>query len=92
MENLSIFVEKALYGIASELPSRIKDINHMLDFIDDLNNSNLYLKSVLLSFDIIDMFPSVDNKMEINSVKKFLDEKAGKDSPTQCVIEAMKFF
>ena len=92
MENLSIFVEKALYGIASELPSRINDINHMLDFIDDLNNSNLYLKSVLVSFDIIDMFPSVDNKMEINSVKKFLDEKACKDSPTQCVIEAMKFF
>ena len=88
MENLSIFVEKALYGIASELPSRIKDINHMLDFIDDLNNSN----SFLVSFDIIDMFPSVDNKMEINSVKKFLDEKACKDSPTQCVIGAMKFF
>ena len=70
MENLLIFVEKALYGIASELPSRIKDINHMLDFIDDLSNSSLYLKSVLVSFDIINMFPSVDNKMGINSVKK----------------------
>ena len=42
MEHLSIFVKKVLYGIASELSSRIKDINHMLDIIDDLNNSNLY--------------------------------------------------
>ena len=38
VEHLSIFVEKVLYGIASELPSRIKDTNHMLDIIDNVNN------------------------------------------------------
>ena len=31
MGHLSIFVEKVLYGIASELPSRIKDTNDMVD-------------------------------------------------------------
>ena len=31
IENLSIFVENIFYGISSELPSRIKDTNHMLD-------------------------------------------------------------
>ena len=31
IENLSIFVENVLYDIVSELPSRIKDTNHMLD-------------------------------------------------------------
>ena len=31
IENLSIFVENMFYGISSELPSRIKDTNHMLD-------------------------------------------------------------
>ena len=71
LENLSIFVEKVLYGIASELPSRRKDTNHMLDIIDDLNNSKLYPESVLVSFDIINMFPGIDNKMEISSVKYF---------------------
>ena len=89
MENLSIFVERVLYGITSELPSRIKDTNDMLDIIDDLNNSNLYPESVLVSFDIINMFPSIDNKMEINSVKNLLDERACKYPPTQCVIEAL---
>ena len=34
------------------------------------------------------MFPSIDNKMGINSVKKFLNERTCKDPPTQCVIEA----
>ena len=29
--NLSIFVENMFYGISSELPSIIKDTNHMLD-------------------------------------------------------------
>ena len=63
VEHLSIFVEKLLYGIASELTSRIKDTNHMLDVIDDLNNLNLHPESVLVSFDIINMFASIDNKM-----------------------------
>ena len=57
VEHLSIFVEKVLYGIASELPFTIKDTNHMLDIIDDLNNSSLYPESVLVCFDIINMFP-----------------------------------
>ena len=45
----------------------------MLDIIDDFNNSNLYPESVLASFDTINMFPSIDNKMGINSVKKSLN-------------------
>ena len=90
VEHLSIFVEKVLYGIASELPSRLKDTNHLLDIIDDLSNLNLHPESVLVSFDVINMFPSIDNKMGINSVKKFLDERVYKDPPTQCVIEALE--
>ena len=87
VKKLTIFVEKVLYGIARELPSRIKDTNHILDIIDDFNDSNLYRESVLVSFDIINMLHSIDNKMGINSVKKFLDERACKEPPTQCVIE-----
>ena len=33
IETLSIFVEKVLYDIASNLQSRIKDTEHMLDII-----------------------------------------------------------
>ena len=90
VEHLSIFVKTVLYGIVSELPSGIKDTNHMLDIIDDLNSSSLYPESVLVSFDIINMFPSIDNKMGINSVIKFLDERSCKDPPTQCVIDALE--
>ena len=44
-ENLASFVENALYDFARELPSRIKDTNHMLDIIDNLNSLDLPLKS-----------------------------------------------
>ena len=53
VKHLSIFVKKVLYGIASELASRVQDTNHVLDIIYDLDNSNLYPESVLMSFDII---------------------------------------
>ena len=48
IENLSIFVGNVLYDIASELPSRIKDTNHMLDIIDNLNFLDLPLNSKIL--------------------------------------------
>ena len=42
----------------------------MFDIIDDLNNLNLLPESVLVSFDITNMFPSIDIKMGINSAIK----------------------
>ena len=62
----------------------------MLDIIDDLNNLNLYFEPDLVSLDIINMFLSIGNKMRINFVVTFLDERACKDPPTQCVIEALE--
>ena len=62
IENLSIFVEKFLYREVLNIESRIQDMNEMLNIVDDLNNSNNLTSSCLLvSFDIINMFPSIDN-------------------------------
>ena len=63
----------------------------MLDIID-LNNLNLYPESVLVSFDIINMFPTIDDRMGIKSVMKLLNKTACKDPPTQCGIEALELF
>ena len=90
MENLSIFVENFLFELASELPSRIKDTCHMLEIIDDINNSNLSSNAILVSFDIVNMFPRIDNNMGIASVRKYLDGRECKDLPTDCVIEALE--
>ena len=90
VENLSIFVENVLFELASELLSRINDTCHMLEIIDDMNNSNLSSNAILLSFDLVNLFPSIDNNMEIASVRKYLDERECKDLPTDCVIETLE--
>ena len=41
IESLSIFVEKVLSDIASNLPSRIKDTGHILDVIEEVNSASL---------------------------------------------------
>ena len=86
MENLSIFVENVFLELASKLPSQIKDTCHMLEIIHDMNNSILSSSAILVSFDVVKMFPSIDNNMEIASVRKYLDERESKDLPTDCVI------
>ena len=65
---LSIFLEKALYDIASKLPSRIKDTGHMLDSTDEINSSDLPTNSILVGFGIVYMFPSIDNESGLKSV------------------------
>ena len=90
VENLPIFVENVLVELASKLPSRIKDTCHMLEIIDDMNNSILSSSAILVSFDVVNMFPSIDNNMGIASVRKYLDERESKDLPTDCVIEALE--
>ena len=90
VENLSIFVENVLFELASELLSQIKDTCHMLEIIDDMINSDLSSNAILVSFDIVNMFPSIDNNMGIASVRKYLDERECKDLPTDCVNEALE--
>ena len=63
-----IKTHKTTYDIASNLPSRIKDTGHMLDIIDEINNFNLPSNSILVSFDIVNMFPSIDNKSGLKSL------------------------
>ena len=60
-----------LYDIASELPSRIKDANHILNIIDNLNFLHLPLSSIFVGFDIIRMFPNIDNNLRLSSAKKY---------------------
>ena len=66
VENLSIFVENVLFELASKLPSQIKDTCHMLEIIDDMNSSNLVSSAIPVCFDVVNMFPSIDNNMGLH--------------------------
>ena len=90
-ENLSLFVEKYCKVVVDSIPCRVRDTSHMLDIIDDLNVNGVLENDLLVSFDITNMFPSIDNETEIQRVRSKLNEHASKfDIPVDCVIEALE--
>ena len=87
---MSIFVEKVLYKEVERFQSRIKDTSRMLDIIDNLNDPDLPENSVLVSFDVVNMFPSIDNESGTKAVKKVLNDRGSKNPPTECILEALR--
>ena len=75
MEKLSIFVETVLFDLVNELPSRIRDTGHMLNIVDEFNRSNLPSESIIVGFDIVSMFPSIDNEFGYKAVYEILESR-----------------
>ena len=91
IENLSIFVEKSLYSEVLKIESTVKDTSEMLAVIDNLNRSNTLTSDCrLASFDIINMFSSIDNISGLKAIKSILDVRQDHFPPTTCIIEALK--
>ena len=91
IENLSIFVEKCLCSEVLKIESRVKDTSEMLTIIDNLNKGNTLTSACrLVSFNIINMFPSIDNVSRLKVVKRILGAKKDQFPPTACIIEAFK--
>ena len=73
VEFLSIFVEYYLYKVVNKIDSRIKDTPDMLNIIDSVNSSHIFTKdSVLVTFDVVNMFPSIDNVLSLEAVSELM--------------------
>ena len=90
IEKLSIFIETISFDLANDLPSRIRDTEHMLNIVDELNRWNLPTESIIVGFDIVNMFPSIDNNFGLKMVFKHLESHVNKFRPIQSVIEALE--
>ena len=56
-----------------KIESKVKDTSEMLSTIDNLNKSNTLTSDCsLVSFDIINMFPSIDNISGLKQLNVFL--------------------
>ena len=63
----------------------------MSTVIDNLNSSNsLTSDCKSVSFDIMNMFPSIDNISGLKSLKKVLESRYDQFLPSNCIIEALK--
>ena len=89
-EKLLILVEKTLYPLTDRLNSKVKDTNNMLDIVDDINKSVLPENYVLVSFDVLNMFPQVDNKSGLLSVNEALTDSNFDVDSTKCIVDALE--
>ena len=89
IENLSRFIEVVCSPMTENLRSRIKNTGHLLDIIDGLNESGISDDTILVSFDIVNMYPSIDNENGIQAVTTFLNSRVEKEPSTQCIIEGL---
>ena len=89
IENLSRFIEIVCAPFTENLRSRIKNTGHLLDIIDELNEQGFPEDTVLVSFDIVNMYPSIDNVNGIQAVAKFLNTRVEKNPSTECIIEGL---
>ena len=65
---MSILVKKTFYPIADNLPSKIEDTNNMLEITDQLNEFVLTDNFVLVIFDVVNLFPNIDNRSGLECV------------------------
>ena len=74
IEYLSIFAEKYSYKEVNKKDFAIKDAPDMLNIINMINDSDIIIEdSVLVSFDIANMFPSIDNFSDLEAVSDILE-------------------
>ena len=90
IETLSIYVEHVLFELSEGMPSRIKDSNHLLDIIDNMNSMFLPANAILVSFDIVNMFPNIDNKSGLDAVKSVLLKRSTNTPPVECILEGLE--
>ena len=60
----------------------------MLDITDDINNNNMITdSSTKVSFDIVNMFPSINNISGLDAVSEFLSNRESYFPPAECILE-----
>ena len=89
-EKLSTLVEKTLYTLADGLNSKIKDTNNMLEIIDNINKSKFSENFILVGFDVVNIFPNIDNKSGLLSVKEALTDSNFDVDSTESIVDALQ--
>ena len=90
IENLTIFVEKHYTKLNENMPTKINASYHVIDTSETLNAKGIPDNAILVSFDIVNMFPSIGNNRGVAAVKSVLDSRTNLPTSTECIIEAFE--
>ena len=93
IEKLSAFTEFYLQPLARKLPSFIKATTDLLNRIEEINNSGPFPEGTwLVSWDVVSMFPNIDNNLGLTAVKNALDAREHLMPSTKCTLEAVEIY
>ena len=92
VENLSAFTEYFLYPCVRKEPQILLDTTALLNKIEDINHKFAPFPegTLLVSWDVISMYPSINNEMGISACKRALDKRTTLSPSTECFLEAIK--
>ena len=77
VENLSLFTEYFLHPCVKKEPEKLIDTTALLNKVTEINNkfSPFPASTLLVSWDVISMYPSIDNKVGLAACKEALDRR-----------------
>ena len=93
VENLSLFTEYFfLHPCVKKEPQILIDTTALLNEVTEINNkfSPFPAGTLLVSWDVISMYPSIDNKVGLAACNKTLDRREHTSPSTECLLEAIK--
>ena len=92
VENLSLFTEYFLNLCVKKQPQILIDMTVLLNKVTKINNkfSPFPAGTLLVSWDVISMYPSIDNKVGLAACKEALDRREHTSPSTECLLEDIK--
>ena len=72
--------------------SRIKDTPYTLNVVYNINNRNIITKdSIRVSFDVVNMFPSIHNILDLEAISETQKSNRESNFPlAKCILNALK--
>ena len=92
VENLSLFTEYFLHPCVKKEPQILIDMTALLNKVTEINNkfSPFPAGTLLVLWDVISMYPSIDNKVGLAACKEALSGREHTFLSTECLPEAIK--
>ena len=82
------FVEKHCTTLTENIPRKIDDSYYLFDIFEILNATGIPDNAILMPFDTVSTFPSIDNSRGVAAVKSALDSRTNLSPSTECIIKA----
>ena len=73
-----------------KIQTKISDSYHLIDVFETLNAKGIPDNTILVSFDIVNMFPTIDNNRGVAAVKSALHSRTNLSPSTESIIEALE--